>query len=341
MFFSNKRCWVEGDYKQLMIQRVYNQKIAFLSDPHLIWDTPVGRTDNIVDTEKEKFEFILDWCDKNNAVLIISGDLFDTPRSWRVLNMFLGIREKYRTSIHVVKGQHDTYFRDMENNSTTLGVLLETDQVWRLRDVPFVVERSANAVPVHIYGCDYGNETIPVVREKDVTNILVIHKMITDRPLWYGHEDYTDAERFLEENKDFKIIHCGDAHRTFIIQTKEGRVICNTGPLLRLEANEAMFEHRPCFFVYDLESDKMEVIQIPHKPAEEVLSRAHIEREHAKKELLDTFIESVKDNLAVENNQVTGMGFMDNLQMLIKTTGVNQEVQDIISKVMEEVDHGR
>ncbi len=306
-------------------------RYVYLSDPHLVWETPVARMDDIVATQEEKWTFILDYCREIKAPLIVSGDLFDTPRSWKILHWFSLLLRKYSdVKIYTILGQHDLYFRNSIVQETSIGILKVWNGVQILGSTPTQISPDYK---IHIYGCSYGDE-VPEIIDPTANNILVIHRMITDRPMWVGQTDYTDASYFLaKEAKGFDVVLCGDAHRKFLIQSSSGKIICNTGPLLRLEASQEMLEHKPCIFVYDSDLHKIEEIEVPHRPSEDVLSTTHIERKKEFEVMLTSFIDTVK-NTDIDH----GMSFQDNLWTFVKANGIGESVQNILTEVMEEND---
>lgn len=293
-------------------------KIAFLSDPHIIWDKPIARLDDTRETSLEKFEFVLDWCMDNSALLLISGDLTDKPRSWHMYKRLKELIKRYYVRICAVYGQHDMYLRSKEATMLDLlNIEILTDDCV-----------SAGIDNTWLYGASYGEE-VPEV-ETDGFNILVIHAPISDKALWKGH-DYINSKKFLKAFNEFDIIHCGDIHRSFLnISEDYKRCILNTGPMVRKEATEYNFKHRPCFYWYDAEEDTMNKVEIPHRPAEEVLSRDHIEKQEEVSGMLDDFIESVNMPEEIETN------FDDNLEKFLRENKIEKEVVDCLSEIMEE-----
>jgi hypothetical protein len=223
-----------------------------------------------------------------------------------------------------IRGQHDFYFRS--DLTVALSLLAKSKKVT-------IIDSSGILIfpEVYVYGCHYGEEELPKVKvkEENTINILVIHRMITDRPLWKGQQEFTDASWFLSQAKGYDLILAGDAHRKFLIRSSDnGRIICNTGPLLRAEATEDMYEHHPCFFVVDLDTMQIEEISIPHIPAEKVLSREHIEWKEEKDLMLDQFVASI------QADEIEGVSFLDNYQGFVRVNSITEAVQNIITLEM-------
>ena len=307
-------------------------KFVLLSDLHLSWDNPLARMDNLVEVQFEKLRFVLDWSKENGDIPILqAGDFFDTPRGYYILSKVVSVLNSYETFdkdlIHCVYGQHDTYlYSDTTRNSTNLGVINEVDLVhvlgvWVKWDIGVI-------------GCSYGQEISDrdlyyIDERKHDTKILIIHAPISTAPLFPGHE-ITHADKFLEKHPEFDLILCGDIHRDFIVERK-GRFIVNCGPMLRREATEFNFTHKPHFLVYDTEDRTIEKVEILHEPADKILSREHIEQKEATELMLADFIELVKETTPGLISKKDSVSFTDSLWAFIKENEIEQEIIDILS----------
>ena len=306
-------------------------KFIILSDLHLTCNTPVARLDNIEETWKRKFEFILKYSVENDFPIIIAGDVFDKPRDWKTLSEFIKLITQYEPSIMAVFGQHDMYLYSANKDYTSLGILIKSELVGELGEVP--AGGGAND-RVKIYGASWGQE-VPLPNYDDgCVNILVIHKNISDRPLFPGHE-YTDALQFLQKHPEYQVIVCGDIHRRFYAGgipklERNRRIIINPGPLLRMEATEYNMTYEPKFAVLDIDTQSVEWVTIPHEPAEKVLSRKHIENKKETESMLDEFIKNVS-----VDHKIT-FSFKENLQEYLTKNKTSQEIKDVISKIMGE-----
>lgn len=312
-------------------------KFAFLSDPHILWDSPSGRLDNTRLTALDKFVFVLKWCQQNKAVLSIAGDFTNIPRSWRLLPVLMKILKIYwKVKIFAVYGQHDTYlYSEKTRPNTMLGVFENAGLVKILGSDPtyYPAINLKHKKAFAFYGCHYekGRLKIPKPKNSADFNILVIHAPITKRALWHSQK-YMDAKKFLVEHESYDIIHCGDIHRTFFL-SHNGRTILNSGPMVRLTAEKYSFQHMPSFFWYD-SNGSFGKVQIPHKPADEVLTRDHIERKATTS--LDTFIKDLK-------SAGISKGFVINdvLWKIIKVNNLDQDFVDEMSSIIEEAEIGK
>lgn len=288
---------------------------ACLSDPHLTWGKPISRLDDVKLTGLKKFNYVLDWCNKNNAQLLIPGDLTDSAHGWYLYLELIKLFLNYRIELLVVYGQHDMYFRTRE--TTILNALAKNNFVKVVTENNFA----------GLYGYSWQDST-DIKIEKTKAKVLLIHAPITTNQL-YPNQVFMDARKFLRENKQFDLIVCGDIHRKFMVEY-QGRFIVNSGPMLRLDADEYMFEHKPGFWVYDTNRKEVNWQEIPHEEADIVLSRVHIERRKEVEFMMKDFIDSISEQVNFD------MDFESNIVNFIKMNKVEEEVQDILKEVMKD-----
>ncbi|KKL54796.1 hypothetical protein LCGC14_2261830 [marine sediment metagenome] len=297
-------------------------KFALINDCHILLHLPRSRLDDAIQTSVDKFESVMSWCSKNNLILLIGGDFTDRPRGWYVYKKIIRVFKKYsNVKVYAVFGQHCMFLRNTE--ATILDLLNQSNYLTILGNKPIIFKKEK----IFLYGCSWGGE-IPKAESKEDFNILVIHAPIAEAPLFPNH-DYQDAKKFLKENMDYDLILCGDIHREFVIKYKN-RMIVNTGPMLRLTAEAYSFEHEPNFKVYNTKTREVETIFIPHAPADEVLTREHIERQDEIDSMLDEFVTSMKEDFEVEADLIS------NIEKYLKENEISDSVVNIISRVMEE-----
>lgn len=297
------------------------------SDGHLSWEQPIGRLDDIKKTQFRKLKFAWDWANKNNAIILTAGDFFDKPRSWYLLPEVINFLKKYPyVPVYTIFGQHDTYmYHEETRKNTSLGVLESFGLVQILGAEPKTFDYE-----VALYGASFGQD-VPTVVDKNVYNILVIHANIYTGPLWPGHK-FTRASSFLSRfgGKDFDIVLCGDIHRKFLYQTKK-RMILNVGPLMRREANEYNFIHKPCFGVLDIDDFSFELIEIPHESAEKVLTRRHLVDPESDGKILSEFYDVI---LSESDDPDSEVDVVKNIQEWVKENKVEKAVVKILDEVM-------
>lgn len=253
-----------------------------MSDIHATDKIPAGRLDDIFETFDQKFSFVLKYAQKNNCVILQAGDMSDSSRNWNILDYYI---EKIKVPFYTVFGQHDLYNRaDHIRTPTTMLSLSKASKIKLLGKKPEVFKG------VSVYGANWGQ---PIPEPNPTSeNILVLHAPISKKEEWSG-QDFTHPRYFLRKHSDYDVVLVGDVHRAFKIKTGSQWIV-NTGPMLRLEANEYNFTHKPHFCVWNSDTQKMETIEIPHRPAKEVLTREHIEAKKLSKQELDSFANNLK-----------------------------------------------
>lgn len=254
--------------------RLKKDKFVALSDLHLVPKNPICRLDNLMEVQWDKVEQVFEYATLKNADILLAGDLHAVSNDYEVLNKFSELLKRYQeldTHVWVVFGQHDLKYRNPDN--TNLEILINSGLVHLIPNSGIV------NMGLKICGCGWMEE----VPEPDMTriNMLVIHAPISPKALFHGHS-YINASAFMYEHP-FDITICGDVHRTFM-EENDGRVCLNSGPLLRREADEYSFEHRPGFWFINTDEITFEFIEIESKKATAVLTRKHIGKSIEKKE---------------------------------------------------------
>jgi DNA repair exonuclease SbcCD nuclease subunit len=305
-------------------------KLVLLSDPHMTSINPLARLDDIRETSNSKMKFIISWAANNKAVIISSGDLLDRPRDWFVLQDMIRLCRIYQVPFFSVYGQHDTYmYSETVKPYTTLGALIGMGAIKQPTSKHTSIYKNVN-----LYGASFG-EKVPVPAKGSV-NVLAIHAPIAKQALFPGH-DFMDAKKFLKKHKLYDLIICGDIHQRFLFKIGK-RYICNTGPILRLDATTYNMQHEPAFYVADVRSTgvtKISKVKIPCQPAEKVLSRDHLEDKKQSTEMLNDFIENVEADVDLS------IDVGENVKKVIAENKIDEtdpRVAEILSEVMSDVD---
>ena len=86
-------------------------KYVAAADLHIRETAPRFRKDDYLQTGLTKLEWIVNLANKENATLLIAGDLFDTSKaSFLVVNRIIEVLQKADYPPIVVNGQHDLLF---------------------------------------------------------------------------------------------------------------------------------------------------------------------------------------------------------------------------------------
>ena len=300
-------------------------KFVCLSDIHLVWENPIGRLDNLIESQFEKLKFVFQFAKKEGAVILQAGDIFDKPRSWGLLPRTIEFLKQFDIPIYSIMGQHDTYMYSEETRDrTNLGILAKAGLITLLGEVPIVIKDAGKYI--HLHGANFGSK-LPKPNNANIA-LGIIHASISERTIYPGQVFSTPSE-FICDNRGYDAILCGDIHRSFFLEM-DGCKIFNTGPLTRIEATEYNFLHKPQFAVIDTNNMSIKWQSIPHLPVQEVLSREHLDRKKESKNLLDEFVLSIQNSSSLEDKS-----FDHHLQEFIKANTISQSVIDIISSLME------
>ena len=129
----------------------------------------------------------------------------------------------------------------------------------------------------------------------------------------------------MREYKEYDLIVSGDNHQNFMFQDGR-RYLYNAGSLMRMTAGQ--LDHRPEVGIYDTETKTLEMVKVPIRPAEEVLSREHIEEAKERDERLEAFVKSLKTDYGLE------LSFRRNLEEFFKANEVRESVRELILENM-------
>ncbi len=306
-------------------------QFILVSDIHATSQNPTNRKDDILNTFISKFSFILKYAQKNNASILQAGDFFHKPRDWNSLDAIISLFNQYKgVNIYSIFGQHDTYMRSktLPNNLLTLN---KAGYLTLLNKQPVRLNEHYRRKEIYLYGCSWGEE---VPKPKGEVNILVVHKSISKKAIFPGH-DYTSPEYFIKKNKGWDLILVGDIHRYFTVRTKK-TILVNTGPLLRLEASQYNRKHKPTFLIYDTNKKAIvDKIIIPHEPYISVLNRIdkslNKQTEKILKELANKIQEKF-DNSKSNKIKNNSFSFLDNLQSFVhKNKNENHETIKLLN----------
>jgi len=227
--------------------------------------------------------------------------------------------------IYTVPGQHDKYMRtDVTKTPTSFGVLYKAGLVEILGNEQPSIHEDGDG-PLYIYGCAHGEE-IPKPEGKQ--NILVIHKSISDKALFPDHK-YIGAKYFLRKYKGWNLVLAGDVHKHFYYKRGESHII-NTGPMMRLKADEYNLTHRPCCYLYNLKTNEIKRKILRHKPAEKVIDRLHLQDNL----IIDTGLEDF--TIALKDDDSTHIDLYDEIEKELNRRKSNKRVKNILSEVIIE-----
>lgn len=305
-------------------------KILCFGDIHARSNNPRYRIDDYNLTLLDKINGVLDLAFKNNCEIVaMPGDIFETHRvSNYIISKLIDYLVYYRDNCGMkfvgVIGNHDAPFHNLSLDNCPINVLRSAEVFNLLDETPF------NTGAEDFYGASWG-KSIPEIKDKGVFNVLLIHKMIIgENKLWEGQENFVTARTLLAKN-DFDLIISGDNHQCFTSEYK-GKTLLNMGSLGRMTA--AQLDHKPTVAIYDTETKKYELFEVPISPASEVFNLEEIKykKEVAKEN------EKIKEyiNLLSESNEENEWDYVDNLINFMYSANTSDEIKEIVLSTLEE-----
>ncbi len=324
--------------------------LGLMGDCHLTNKAPERRIDGYWETQKGKFIQALDIFKSNGCDCIIqTGDLIDNPDVSNIVKSFIiDTLKRYNIKLNMVFGQHSIYGHSKDTlPSSTLSVLKSAGVInllsdkydWQNSDRQSRIKRGTELLGIknvgevqHImlYGAGFG-ESIPIPENEDDYNILVIHAMIGDRPLYPGQE-LKNPQHFLKKYPKYNLVVCGDYHYRFI-ETYEGRIILNPGALVRKTISEFDLELKPAVVVFDTETNKSRIVELDVKPIEEVFDLSITKKKD--NDALNRFINGLKDENKAQ------VGWKSILIKVLKDKLASNGAKKVIDMALEELKNGK
>lgn len=290
------------------------------SDIHLRLDTPECRTDNFLEAQSRKLQFISDLQQQHECPVLCGGDIF---HHWKASPQLLGMacRELPRHFI-TIPGQHDLPAHSIENiERAGIDVLCAADKIIMLS--PTTELDIVLGDCVNISGFPWGEELCGTVNPG--VNVALIHYLV-----FQGAEPFPGAaavggtaKSIIRQMPGFQLIVSGDNHQTFV-ERVGNTLLVNPGSMMRTTA--AQVNHRPCIFLWY--ADTNEVTQVFLPTNEGVISREHIDVKKEKNERLESYVASLKSNTEIS------LSFEDNVKAKIAANKVRQPVQKLIYEAM-------
>jgi len=244
-------------------------KYIACADLHISSSRPRYRIDNYENTCCEKLKWIVNIANLEFARILIAGDIFDHTRiSWELFNKVTDIIQLADQKPYVVHGQHDI-LNHAENLDCSPLMALHKAGCIHLLDGDYICNQGT-----YIYGAGFERD-IPQVKHKG-TNIVLMHKCITEGVPPFYLPDALSSKEVLRRCTQFDLIVSGDFHQAFQATMGE-RKLLNCGPMMRKSKDQQ--ELKPQVFFIDTTKRIYNPIQIPVQPPEKVFDLDRIERE--------------------------------------------------------------
>ena len=309
-------------------------KFLLLGDTHITDRKPERRKDlSYLDTILGKLNQIEQVGIRYKCgVVLQSGDWYD---SWRVGSNvtceMISFLKKSKMEWFCIWGQHDIYGHSAESFSySSLRILQEAAEVKVLGEEPKLIPSDYHTPDVYLYGASFGQE-IPKVVIPKAYNVLIVHQMIGDVPL-YPDQELVHPAAFLRKYPNYNLVLAGDYHYRFISQFG-GRTCVNPGALVRKTIKEEDLNLLPAVVVFDTDTNDFEIVELKITPSEEIFDlEVKIEKEDPNYERLLAFLENIK------RSTNTSVGWKKILSELIAKEKVPDRVIELIDNCVAEVE---
>ena len=302
-------------------------KILLTSDWHLDVYRPENRLDkDYFTTQSKKIDWIynLAYMKEDSDVILCGGDIFNSHKA----NDFLK-RQYIRllkfwgetSSTLCIYGQHDLRYHNSDRRNTPLGVMEAASVLTVLGAKPICIEDT------NFYGASW-NEPIPEIVTEGF-NVLAMHFLtfLNDKHPPVDVEQFQLATHLLMTTK-FDLILTGDNHQTFTLE-KNGKTLVNPGSLMRSRIDQ--HDHKPCVFIYDTNTRKLEQKFIPVQPINEVLDVEKAKKEKEEDEELKVYVKELS-----QGSHIEGLDFKINLWSFTKSSSLEEGVVIILEEVMDD-----
>jgi DNA repair exonuclease SbcCD nuclease subunit len=292
------------------------------ADLHLTNERPEKRKGNYVEQIFDKFEQILKITKSSTKtnLLLVAGDFFDSPTvPYNITREVIKLLKKYNTDILGIPGQHDIRYHQSGLKDTPLGVLVESG---------FISVENKTNLDITLAGW---NE-----EPKEDSEIIVIHKMITEKfGLFPGH-DYTNAKTILKQYPLAKLIISGDNHRPHLVKYKN-RFQLNCGSMVRKTKDQ--IDYIPSVWGIKIFPEiEIHQLKLNIESQENVFDFDKIEKEEIQNEIKKEAEELInKFTQELEKEESTKISFPKILKKVIDETKPKKEVIQKVSEIMEKI----
>lgn len=294
------------------------------ADLHLTSISPVSRTDDYIQAQEKKLNFLTTLSAENgDCPILCAGDVFDYWKaspwlcSWAYRNL--------PKNLITIPGNHDLPMHSMDQYDKSALHLLE--QVGQ--EITVLNEEWQFAEGINILGIPF-NTSIGDFRERKnpgERRILMLHALTWEnqKPHWASYS-YTAGELLKQYGEYFDVILVGDNHQSFVVHSeKHNCVLVNPGSMLRRTADQKDFKPR-CFLYY---AEDNSVVPMYFPIEEEVHDIRYLENKQEHNARIEAYISRMNKEYEI------GISFKDNLVSFFEENQTPKKVRDIVWQHLE------
>ncbi len=300
-------------------------KLVYTTDEHITTNPPVCRSDNFLETLKRKLLWLRDFCEKHNATHITGGDITDKDiyKSTNYLLDTINFLNEYYLPTIGIAGNHCLRYNSMKFLEKSIIKTLISSGMLHLLMEPYEV-----CEDVWLHGYNFGEELVHPdmsIYSEESKHIMIYHGYTTNDKADKTNGLY--AEDLMYEFPEFDMFLTGDNHEEFVVE-KDGQVLINGGSFYRGTIKQK--DVQPHVWLIDTEDLSYEAIPVPIE--EGVISTEHKDIVETKKGIMDSVVNTVKENDGVS------VSFETEIDELIEANAdtIDEGVKIFIARAMEE-----
>jgi exonuclease SbcD len=268
-------------------------KFIIVGDIQFRGVNPTARKDDFPTALAAKIDEVHQIAKREQADAILTpGDLFDSPMvSYSVLLKLMTLLQMSPCPWVTIPGNHDLFGSNADTYSRTPMAVLEQARVIKVLGYrnQYRFERD---IAISGRGFDWEMDTHPsTYAAPGDSDIHLVHGMLVAAPL------PIEAKHTLisDVKTNARVTVCGHEHLGFgVIRRPDGKIFINPGALCRESAHPAEMERtvQVCILNITKNNISWELVPIQSaRPAEEVLTRDHIEAQAARDERMSYFLD--------------------------------------------------
>jgi predicted phosphodiesterase len=292
-------------------------KLLCASDTHFRDDKPRCRTDNWIETQRTKLQWLIAQVNEHKCPLVIAGDIMHGGTNSQLLeNLLLEEMKKAEYPILTISGNHDANYHSQKwLRKSTYWVLFQACAIQHMTGTMDFQESTISAF-------QFNEEMV------DGTGIAVCHRSVyptTEQiPFFMGKGTDTIGADDLLSNFNYELIVSGDIHMGFYLQ-QDGKTLINPGGISRQSAEKKYTN--PMIYLY--ENGTVTPIEVPI--VEDNVEQEYLINEKERDIRINASVERMGDSL-LENGESLGLSFTDNIETALKVSETNDNVKLIIRK---------
>lgn len=305
--------------------------ILFIGDPHIAASPPGFRLDEYCETVLQKLSFCLRVAAERSCLPIILGDLFHVPRD-NPNSLLVALMELFREQVPwVLVGNHDKHEARLTRD-VSLAVL----------DAAGVIRLIESEGPVA--SLNIGGKRVLLGASPDWTPLpSKVDALDHDFVVWLTHHDlrfpgYEPGRTDLREIPGVDLVVNGHIHTPKPPERRGKTLWLNPGSIVRINRSQFSRNIRPVMTLLHPQVPNVEIIEIPHKPFDEVFPSLDEFGDQTIGQLDESMFIKGLENLALKRT-TEGVGLKTFLEVnLDKSSGVDRLIWELYEEIMT---HGK